>query len=853
MRVYELAKKLGMENRVLIPELKKLGVSVSSHSSTLEEEIVQKALDKLAAKSTSQGTGIEREVGAKLAEHTSRGKTVAAKGPVVEEPLKPDKRRILIKRKKEDEPIEAILSVSIAETERSAQPASSSVVPTPTPSVDHLASDGPVDRSLPVKEGPGEIAPSAPVPLDVKQDASPAKPTIAPAIPGVAIPESVTSKKKSMAFEAIEAEALKEKLKKAKKTGRPKDEQQDVKLREDAARWQDLRAIPVQRRDDRSRHVHHSTPGEITKPRRKSVKVTPRTTVKEFAELIGQRPADIVRKLMDMGQMLTFHQPMSLDAASIFAEESGVKVEVSVEKIGDELLQDIIETGDDERPEPRPPVVTIMGHVDHGKTSLLDAIRQTKVAEGEAGGITQHIGAYTVSVRGKQVTFLDTPGHEAFTAMRSRGAKVTDIVILVVAADDGVMPQTIEAINHAKAAGVPLIVAMNKIDKPTANPDRVKNALSEHGLISEAWGGDTIMVEVSAKEKMGLDTLLEMILLQAEVLELKADPHRQAKGTVIEAKIERGRGPVATVLVQSGTLRVGDAYVVGTFSGRVRALLSDRGEKAQQAGPSIPVEVIGLPGVPSAGDVFQVVSNERVAREIAEERAQKRRAAELTGPAKVSLDDLFAKIQEGSVKELAIVIKADVQGSSEALAGAVEKLSTNAVKLRVIHNGVGGVMESDVLLASASRAIIIGFNIRPEPKAAALAEQQGVDIRLYTIIYDAIADIKAAMEGLLEPTLKERVLGRVEVRQVFTIPKIGAVAGAYVIDGTISRSSVGVRVIRDNVVVYQGKLGSLRRFKDDVREVQQGYECGLSVENFNDVKSGDIIEAYAVDKIPAKL
>jgi translation initiation factor IF-2 len=556
---------------------------------------------------------------------------------------------------------------------------------------------------------------------------------------------------------------------------------------------------------------------------------------------------------MDMGQMLTFHQPMNLDAASIFAEESGVKVEISVEKVGDELLQDVVEAGGDERPEHRPPVVTIMGHVDHGKTSLLDAIRQTNVAEGEAGGITQHIGAYTVSVRGKQVTFLDTPGHEAFTAMRARGAKVTDIVILVVAADDGVMPQTIEAIHHAKAAGVPLIVAMNKIDKPTANPDRVKNALSEHGLISEAWGGDTIMVEVSAKQKTGLDTLLEMILLQAEVLELKADPRRQAKGTVIEAKIERGRGPVATVLVQSGTLRVGDAYVVGAFSGRVRALINDRGEKAQQAGPSIPVEVIGLPGVPSAGDVFHVVSNERVAREIAEERAQKRRAAELTGPAKVSLDDLFAKIQEGSVKELAIVIKADVQGSSEALAGAVEKLSTDAVKLRVIHNGVGGVMESDVLLAAASRAIIIGFNIRPEPKATALADQQGVDIRLYTIIYDAIADIKAAMEGLLEPTLKERVLGRAEVRQVFTIPKIGAVAGSYVIDGTISRSSAGVRVIRDNVVVYQGKLASLRRFKDDAREVQQGYECGISIENFNDVKSGDILEAYAIDKIATKL
>ena len=853
MRVYELAKKLGMENRVLIPELKKMGVSVSSHSSTLDEEIVEKVLNKLTAKSKGQGTGIEGEVGTKVTEHASQGKAAAARSSIVEEPLKPDKRRILIKRKKEEEPIEAVASPSILETERSPLSAPSSIVPPPPPSIEHPANINPVDLSPPVEEGLGEVSPPASIPLVAKQEEPPVKPTTAPSMLVTPTPESVTGKKKSMAFEAIEAEALKEKLKKARKAGRPKDDQQDVKFREDAARWQDLRAIPVQRRDDRSKHVHHSTPAEITKPRRKSVKVTPRTTVKEFAELIGQRPADIVRKLMDMGQMLTFHQPMNLDAASIFAEESGVKVEISVEKVGDELLQDVVETGDDERPEPRPPVVTIMGHVDHGKTSLLDAIRETKVAEGEAGGITQHIGAYTVSVRGKQVTFLDTPGHEAFTAMRSRGAKITDIVILVVAADDGVMPQTIEAINHAKAAGVPLIVAMNKIDKPTANPDRVKNALSEHGLISEAWGGDTIMVEVSAKQKTGLDTLLEMILLQAEVLELKADPHRQAKGTVIEAKIERGRGPVATVLVQSGTLRVGDAYVVGTFSGRVRALINDRGEKTQQAGPSIPVEVIGLPGVPSAGDVFHVVSNERVAREIAEERAQKRRAAELSGPAKVSLDDLFAKIKEGSVKELAIVIKADVQGSSEALAGSVEKLSTDAVKLRVIHNGVGGIMESDVLLAAASRAIIIGFNIRPEPKATALAEQQGVDIRLYTIIYDAIADIKAAMEGLLEPTLKERVLGRAEVRQVFTIPKVGAIAGSYVIDGTISRASVGVRVIRDNVVVYQGKLGSLRRFKDDVREVQQGYECGLSIENFNDVKAGDIVEAYAIDKIATKL
>jgi translation initiation factor IF-2 len=663
-------------------------------------------------------------------------------------------------------------------------------------------------------------------------------------------PEALSGKKKVL--EELQGEVLKDKLKKARKPGRPREED-EVRVREDAARWQDLRAIPVQRRDDRSKHVHHSTPAEITKPRKKSVKLTPGMTVKEFAELIGQRPADIVRKLMDMGQMLTFNQPMHVEAASMIAEETGIKIEIAVEKAAEDLLEDITQVQGEIQLEPRPPVVTIMGHVDHGKTSLLDAIRETKVAEGEAGGITQHIGAYTVTVHDKQVTFLDTPGHEAFTAMRARGAKVTDIVILVVAADDGVMPQTVEAIHHAKAAGVPLIVAINKIDKPSANPDRVRNALSEHGLISEAWGGDTIMVEVSAKQRTGLDQLLEMILLQAEVLELKADPHQLAKGAVVEAKLERGRGPVATVLVQNGTLHVGDAFVVGAFSGKVRALIGHTGAKVQQAGPSVPVEVIGMPGVPSAGDVFQAVKDERIAREIAEDRARKQRAAELAGAGKVSLDDLFAKIQEGSVKELSLVIKADVQGSSEALATAVEKLPTDVVKLRVIHNGVGGITESDVLLAAASNAIIIGFNIRPEPKASDLAEKEHVDVRLYTIIYDALNDIKAAMEGLLEPTLKERVLGRAEVRQVFTVSKAGTIAGSYVIDGTITRGSAGVRVIRDNVVVYQGKLGSLRRFKDDVREVQQGYECGIGVENFSDIKAGDVIEAYAIDKIAAKL
>jgi translation initiation factor IF-2 len=576
--------------------------------------------------------------------------------------------------------------------------------------------------------------------------------------------------------------------------------------------------------------------------------------VKEFSELVGQRPADVMRKLMDTGQMLTLNQPLNLDAAQLIAESYGVKTEIVVERQGEALLDDSADTEQDGATQLRPPVVTIMGHVDHGKTSLLDAIRQTKVAEGEAGGITQHIGAYTVTVRGKQVTFLDTPGHEAFTSMRSRGAKITDIVVLVVAADDGVMPQTVEAIHHAKAANVPIIVAINKIDKPGANPDRVKNALAEHQLIPEAWGGQTIFVEVSAKQKTGIETLLEMILLQADVLEFKADPARLAKGTVIEARLDRGRGPVATILVQSGTLRTGDAFVVGTFSGRVRALNNDRGEKVKEAGPSVPVEVIGLPGVPGAGDPFVVVKDERVAREIADARAQKQRAADINaGPGKVSLDDLFARIKEGDVKELAVVIKADVQGSAEALGSAVEKLSTDAVKLRVIHSGVGAITETDIMLASASRAIVIGFNIRPEPKASALAEKDGIDVRLYTIIYNAIEDIRAAMEGLLEPTLKERVVGRAEVRQIFTIPKAGVIAGCYVTDGTIQRSGANVRVLRDNVSVYQGKMGSLRRFKDDVKEVQQGYECGMSVENFNDIKVGDVLEVFAVDKIATKM
>ncbi len=841
-RVHDLAKKLGMESKELLAELKRLGIAAKSHSSTLDDDAVRTVLAKHAKDTPASKTPAK----ALVKKGTTTQKDTAAKSAPAEESPKADKKRLLFKKKKEDESTDE----SVA--------APSPMTPIHPAGPAHDSATGAVPAAEPV-HAPSSFSGHPPAVSTATSVHEPASSVGAPsavaatAAPGPAPSAAGVRKKIDLGQPAGEA-GLKDKLlKKTKKTGRVKDED-ELRFREDAARWQDLRAIPVHRREDRSRHQQASTVTEITKPRQKAIKLTAGLTVKEFSELVGQRPADVMRKLMDTGQMLTLNQPLNLDAAQLIAESYGVKTEVVVERQGEALLDDIADTEQDGATQLRPPVVTIMGHVDHGKTSLLDAIRQTKVAEGEAGGITQHIGAYTVAVHGKQVTFLDTPGHEAFTSMRARGAKITDLVVLVVAVDDGVMPQTVEAIHHAKAASVPIIVAINKIDKAGANPDRVKNALAEHQLIPEAWGGQTIFVEVSAKQKTGIETLLEMILLQADVLEFKADPARLAKGTVIEARLDRGRGPVATVLVQSGTLRVGDAFVVGTFSGRVRALNNDRGEKVKEAGPSVPVEVIGLPGVPGAGDPFVAVKDERVARQIADARAQKQRAADINaGPGKVTLDDLFARIKEGDVKELAVVIKADVQGSAEALGSAVEKLSTDAVKLRVIHSGVGAITETDIMLASASRAIVIGFNIRPEPKASALAEKDGIDVRLYTIIYNAIEDIRAAMEGLLEPTLKERVVGRAEVRQIFTIPKAGVIAGCYVTDGTIQRSGANVRVLRDNVSVYQGKMGSLRRFKDDVKEVQQGYECGMSVENFNDIKVGDVLEVFAVDKIATKM
>ncbi|MDE6182337.1 MAG: translation initiation factor IF-2, partial [Eubacteriales bacterium] len=572
-------------------------------------------------------------------------------------------------------------------------------------------------------------------------------------------------------------------------------------------------------------------------------------TVKQLADKIGTTSSDLIMRLMKKGVMATLNQEISFELATEICEEFDILTEPAEEiDILEETFKE--EEDNEENLLERPPVVVVMGHVDHGKTSLLDSIRKSSVTENEAGGITQHIGAYTVSIDDKPITFLDTPGHEAFTAMRMRGASVTDIAILVVAADDGVMPQTIEAINHAKAAGVEIIVAINKIDKESANPDRVKQELTEYGLLAEDWGGDTICVPVSAVSKQGLDTLLEMIILVSEMKELKANPNKRARGTIIEAELDKGRGPVATVLVQSGTLKIGDPIVAGTAYGKIRAMMNDKGQKVKSAGPSMPVEILGLSEVPSAGDMFYIAQNDKQARQLSEAVHAKGREDMLKAtPQKVSLDDLFTQIQSGNMKELNIVIKADVQGSVEAVRSSLEKLSNEEVRIRTIHGGVGAITESDVMLASASNAIIIGFNVRPENTAKSVAEDQKVDVRLYRVIYNAIEDITAAMKGMLDPIFEEKVIGHAEIRQIFKASGVGTIGGSYVTDGKIVRNSQ-VRIIRDGVVIYEGELAALRRFKDDVKEVNSGYECGLLFNKFNDIKEGDQVEAFVMEQIP---
>ncbi|MBI5827111.1 MAG: translation initiation factor IF-2 [Deltaproteobacteria bacterium] len=592
---------------------------------------------------------------------------------------------------------------------------------------------------------------------------------------------------------------------------------------------------------------------EITVPKaaKRVIKIVDAISVADLSQRIGVKAGDLIKKLMSLGIMATVNQLIDIDAVSLVAQDYDYEVEsVAVQE------ESLIEPGAGEEAgeglKHRAPVVTVMGHVDHGKTSLLDAIRKTNVVEGEAGGITQHIGAYHVHLDRGDVTFLDTPGHEAFTAMRARGAKATDIVILVVAADDGVMPQTIEAINHARAANVPIIVAINKIDLPQADTKRIKQELTQYGLVAEEWGGDTIFMEVSAKKRINIKELLEMILLQSEVLELKANPDAGAKGVVVEAKLDKGRGPVSTVLIQNGTLRVGDAIVTGIHYGRVRAMISDWGKRIDDAGPSMPIEILGLSGVPQAGETFVTVKDEATAKQIAAIRQRKSIEKDRMKTAKVSLEDLYDKINRGEVKELNLVIKADVQGSIEALKETLGKLSTDAVKLKVIHSAVGGISEGDVMLASASNAIVIGFNVRPESKAQSLAEKESVDLRLYTVIYNLVDEIRNAMEGLLAPVVREEALGRAEIRDVFRITKVGPVAGCFVTDGKAVRGAK-VRLIRDNVVIYEGKLGSLKRFKEDVKEVASGYECGMTIEGYNDMKAGDVIELYTLREEAAKL
>ncbi len=789
IRIHELAKELGLENKDVIAKCKQLGFGDKSPSHGLENSEADSI--RKAFKPREEALPEEMQI-------------------VVEKKVTLDDRELSVEERR-------VKSTVIRRRTKEIE-----VKPQVVEQVKPLK----VEKVPTVQELPSE-------PAEV------AVPVIEPQIPEVQ-PVRVTEEEKPKEEAKGKKKDKKEILKKV----------ESLELKERV--FKPVPAFRGKRRGAKAAPAAGSKKTEITVPKaiKRVIKVSDVIQVGELAKRMGIKAGEVIKKLFGLGIMATINQSVDIDAATLIAQEFGYEVERVGMEIVEEMLEETADIAEDKVL--RPPVVTVMGHVDHGKTSLLDAIKQTDVAAGEAGGITQHIGAYHVKLDKGDLVFLDTPGHEAFTAMRARGAQVTDFVVLVVAADDGVMPQTVEAINHAKAANVPIIVAVNKIDKPGANPDKVKQSLSEHGLQPEGWGGDTIFVNVSAKQRTGIKELLEMIILQAEVMQLKANPDKFAKGTIIEAKLDKGRGPVATVLVQEGTLKVGDPFVAGVHYGRVRAMLDDKGAKVLEAGPSMPVEVQGLPGVPQAGERFVVVSDEKKAKEIGTYRQMKQRETELSKSSKVSLEDLYNKIKDGEVKELGIIIKADVHGSVEALTESLHKLSTDAIKLKVLHGSVGAITETDVLLAAASNAIIIGFHVRPDAKVQALANEEGVDVRLYSIIYEVTEDVKKAMEGLLAPTIKEVVLGRAEIREIFSVPKVGNIGGCFVTDGKITRGAM-VRLIRDGIVIHDGKMASLRRFKDDVKEVQSGYECGIGIENYNDIKTGDVIEAYIHEKIAAKL
>ncbi len=883
-RVYELAKELGVENKDLIARLEKMGITVKTHSSTLEDaevervkreylvaephEVVEKRVKATVIRRRAVRTVVEEEtLPVPPVEEVVTGEE-AAVAPVVTAPpaaaevKTPEKEAVTPPAPPvESAPPPAAAAATApppgkaAEMAMKQEPAvASPVTPPPAPPVVPPPPVPPLPPRAPRPEKkdakilitprktpePAEILKR---PLIKKIEVEAGKEAAAPAAVKKPIkwePEKDKKKGKKQVEVVIGDQFPSRKKILLKKGPEKKVRIEELERDERPARW----------REEKKSGLARNKKTEITVPKaiKRRVKITETITVGELAKKMGVKAGEVINKLMGLGLMVTINQSLDFDTATIIAGEFGYQVESAGVDLEETLGQ--IDAGE-RNLKPRAPVVTIMGHVDHGKTSLLDAIRETNVIAGEAGGITQAIGAYHVQIKNRDIVFLDTPGHEAFTAMRARGAQVTDVVVLVVAADDGVMGQTIEAINHSRVAGVPIIVAVNKMDKPGADPQRIKQALTEYGLVSEEWGGETIFCEVSAKQRTGIEALLEMILLQADILELQADPDRPAKGIIIESKLDKGRGPVATVLIQEGTLREGDTFASKTEYGRVRAMVNDQGQRVKEAGPSMPVEVIGFSSVPQVSAEFLCVEDEKKARGIADYWTRKEREKELSATSKITLEQLYQKIREG-VKDFNVIIKADVQGSMEAITEALNKLSTADVKLRIIHSSTGAITETDVMLASSANAIIIGFNVRPDSRVVEVAEQEGVEIKLYDIIYNLLEDVRAAMEGLLEPVYKEVVQGRAEVRQLFKIPKVGTIAGCYVTDGKIARTA-NLKLVREGVVVYDGKIASLKRQKDDAREVATGYECGIGIENYNDLHEGDIIEAYVNEQVERKL
>jgi translation initiation factor IF-2 len=884
IRIYELARDLNLTNKMLLDKLRDMEIDAKSHMSSLDDDTVDTIKRKLRGSPAKEieetrvkptlirrrkkrvfrepveiETVAEPELPAEKIEAADQlsEKALESKEPPIEKEIQvPEEKEASKLEIKEQEAVE-IAEVSDANAEQSA---AAIVEPETEKPVSKTTEEPVVIKKLTPKKAARRRKKEAPAKI-IKMPVSPPSKKKEPEIAKDQEFEPEKKVEKPPATEkATEDQAIKEKKKQKKKWAKKPDEsvtdKKFFKKKISFRKKEVVEGADLYTKGHRARKGRKAAKGKatvalqkpvITVPKaiKRRIKIDDAIALSDLAKRMGIKVSEMIKKLMDLGVMVTVNQVIDFDTAALVAAEFDYELEkASFEE--QSVMK--VETDDPDKLTSRPPVVTIMGHVDHGKTSLLDVIRKTKITENEAGGITQHIGAYNVDTNKGQIVFLDTPGHEAFTEMRSRGAKVTDLVVLVVAADDGVMPQTIEAINHSKAAEVPIIVAVNKIDKPNANTERVKRELAEVGVVPEDWGGDTIFVEVSAKENRGIDDLLEMVLLQAEILELKANPEKLALGHVVEAKLDAGRGPVATILVKEGTLKIHDAVVCGVHYGKIRALLNDMGQQVISAGPSIPVEIIGLSGVPNAGDELVALSDEKDAKQVSLHRTQKQRSKELAKTSRLSLEKLYEKMQQNEVKDLNLIIKADVHGSIEALSDALTKLSNEEVKINVIHSATGALNESDISLAAVSDAIIIGFNVRPSSKIQAFAHEENVDIRFYNIIYNVINDIKNAIVGMMASTFEERILGKAEVREVFHVPKIGAVAGCYVTEGKIERGQLA-RILRDWVVSYEGKIASLRHFKDDVKEVQTGYECGIVIKNYNDIKIGDVIECYYVEEI----